>query len=499
MNHKVNRLQKKRVAVSAGGGHGLFLCCAAGETGCRLLDGVGGERSSFGIFLASGVGRLRFREAVTASLTELCLPAVRDTSRLPVEEMGRLFREEYPVKKNTKPVGGSATLLTLGGDGLRWESVGTNRLYLKRNGRLWLMNLPQSERSMGGAAFHGGEVTLPEVLKLAKKEKAAAYLSAEDPVGGYEKSVRPFTLKAGDCVLLCSFDAADALGEQALLALLGDVGADSAEAILSAAEKKLNGRVPGLSAAVIVCKKMSGASDQGSVRCAKATVFSDRGCRPNNEDSVLMTEDTWAVADGLGGHAKGEVASAMAVELVKRAAEEGIEPTGDGMRGLIGEINESIIANRKGSDMRTTLTAAFLRGGQLSYISVGDCRLYRICGGDAALMTRDDSLAEIMLRKGMITGDLRDSEYQSKLRRVLGSEDSGSAREENIGMYAAHPGEGVFICSDGFWEHIYDEEIGIDFSASATPEDWVERMLRRVVLRVNERSDNLSCAAVIFE
>jgi len=72
-------------------------------------------------------------------------------------------------------------------------------------------------------------------------------------------------------------------------------------------------------------------------------------------------------------------------------------------------------------------------------------------------------------------------------------------RDENIGEVPVYSGDGFLICSDGFWEYVYDTEILLDYAASRTAHEWIVRMLGRIVQRTGDGSDNLSAAAVMLK
>jgi len=103
--------------------------------------------------------------------------------------------------------------------------------------------------------------------------------------------------------------------------------------------------------------------------------YTDKGGRENNEDFVAITEDTFVLADGLGGHSNGEIASKLAVEYIINRADEMISIDNKGLHELISDVNQVVVANRMG-DMATTIVAAFVRNGYFNYFNVGDSRLY---------------------------------------------------------------------------------------------------------------------------
>ena len=131
--------------------------------------------------------------------------------------------------------------------------------------------------------------------------------------------------------------------------------------------------------------------------------------RSVNQDLAVETASLFAVADGMGGHAGGEVASRLAVDAL--AAAFGRQPTGAGLAEAVTEANTVVwqhsLENPELRGMGTTLTAVALvnEDGQdvLALVNVGDSRSYRFHDGELTQITTDHSLAEEMVRTGEMT------------------------------------------------------------------------------------------------
>ena len=129
---------------------------------------------------------------------------------------------------------------------------------------------------------------------------------------------------------------------------------------------------------------------------------------------------------------------------------------------------------------------------------MGDSRVYFIHDDRLHAYTNDHSVAYMKYRAGEITREQRATdEDQSRLLRSLGSEERNEPD-----VYAADvalaPGDAFFLCSDGAWEYLQDEEILIDYLKAETAADWAELMLLRIMERVDGENDNLSLVTVIL-
>ena len=152
----------------------------------------------------------------------------------------------------------------------------------------------------------------------------------------------------------------------------------------------------------------------------------DIGClRDHNEDSLVVTPPLFAVADGMGGHAAGEVASEIAVRVLSELAPE--HPDGEALGRAIEEANRAVIqAAREGrgrQGMGTTMTAAMLEGERLVIAQVGDSRAYLLHQGKLQQLTRDHSLMADMIEAGQLTPEeARTHPQRSVITRALGSD-----------------------------------------------------------------------------
>jgi len=226
---------------------------------------------------------------------------------------------------------------------------------------------------------------------------------------------------------------------------------------------------------------------------------SDLGClRGNNEDSfgLIDLEDRGSLlvlADGMGGAAAGEVASAMAVDTLRQTIVTE-EADADGLRRAMVMANQEI-HNRSGEDancagMGTTCTAALLRDGGLTVAHVGDSRAYLIVGGQVNQLTRDHTLA-VELERMTAGGGGSVNVPSSVLTRCLGVESSVDVDlvDEPVALAA---GDTLVLCSDGLSNLVSPEEIA-DSLADRGPEAACFRMIE--LARERGGPDNITVIA----
>ena len=186
----------------------------------------------------------------------------------------------------------------------------------------------------------------------------------------------------------------------------------------------------------------------------------DIGClRDHNEDSLVVTPPLFAVADGMGGHAAGEVASEIAVRVLSELAPE--HPDGEALGRAIEEANRAVIqAAREGrgrQGMGTTMTAAMLEGERLVIAQVGDSRAYLLHQGKLQQLTRDHSLMADMIEAGQLTPEeARTHPQRSVITRALGSD---AHLHPDIYEINVETGDRLLICSDGLSGMIFDDQL----------------------------------------
>lgn len=201
--------------------------------------------------------------------------------------------------------------------------------------------------------------------------------------------------------------------------------------------------------------------------------MTDRGRRrARNEDALLVRPETriYGVADGMGGHAAGNVASRIAIDVLDGAFERAPSPRiraatlARRMLGVFDDANRAILehaaAHRECAGMGTTLTAlAPLAGADQCVIAhVGDSRAYRLRSGGLVQLTRDHTWVQQQVDAGMLTSDeARHHPLSSVLSRVLGTAAVGPA--DTLVVDAA-PGDVFLLSSDGLTTMLDDDDVG---------------------------------------
>ncbi len=185
----------------------------------------------------------------------------------------------------------------------------------------------------------------------------------------------------------------------------------------------------------------------------------DIGCvREHNEDSLVVAPPLYAVADGMGGHAAGEVASEIAVRTLAANAPDHADTKALGDAVIRANYDVINAAQEKGrTGMGTTITAAVLDGPRLAIAQVGDSRAYLLHQGVMQQITRDHSLMADLLEAGEITQEeARVHPQRSVITRALGSDPGMQPDLYEINVSA---GDRLLLCSDGLTTMLEDDEI----------------------------------------
>ena len=195
------------------------------------------------------------------------------------------------------------------------------------------------------------------------------------------------------------------------------------------------------------------------------------GGRPVNEDSWRAQYEPmgcFVVADGLGGHGGGHIASAIvsdaALAGVCRYSSASPENAVALMNIAADALREKLVENLSG--MRSTLTVLLIDRDSAAWAWVGDTRLYHFSGGKAIYCTPDHTVAGKLVASGELDADeIRFNEDRSMLLRALGSHN----QTPETGEAPCKPGDAWLICSDGWWEPVLDEEWSNCLAKAALP------------------------------
>lgn len=226
--------------------------------------------------------------------------------------------------------------------------------------------------------------------------------------------------------------------------------------------------------------------------------------RPQNEDSCLAEiGDAYAlfiVADGMGGHLAGEVASQMAVLGVSERCRKYHTTMEEGMmllRRCVSETNRDIYIksqqDEKDSGMGTTITCAIIRDGVMSIAHVGDSRLYLLRKNELTQVTKDHSYVAELVRLGHITEEEAQRHPQRNvITRALGGESIVKVDTDELKVRA---GDIILICSDGLTNYVFGKRLSKLLSGRKSPDDKAKALIKEALDAGG--SDNIT--AVIIE
>ena len=201
--------------------------------------------------------------------------------------------------------------------------------------------------------------------------------------------------------------------------------------------------------------------------------------RDSNEDDLLVVDDAlYVVADGMGGHVAGEVASREAVQALRDAYTT--PGTTDDVRQAVRLANGAVL--KRGADdpsyrgMGTTVTAvAVVDDDKLAVANVGDSRTYLLRDGELVQLTEDHSFVQEAVRSGQLTRSQAESHpRRSQLTRALGV---GDDIEVDIDVLEPRTGDRLLLCSDGLWDEVGDEVIAMVLSNHADPDEAASKLV----------------------
>lgn len=246
--------------------------------------------------------------------------------------------------------------------------------------------------------------------------------------------------------------------------------------------------------------QMTGKTDTGMVR-------------DHNEDCFLIVPESGIamLADGMGGHLAGEVASAMAVDRVTHAllnafsqtraarssAEQGqsFESAAlvKAIKAANAAIHEASMSRPEQAGMGTTIVAAAFHNDTLTVAHVGDSRMYRYRAGVLSQVTEDHSMVQELLRRGLMTPEeARNSLNRNLVTRALGID---PMVEVDVREQPFENGDIYLLCSDGLNDVLLDEEIA---GILAQHQDNLEAATQQMIAEVNTRGgpDNVSIVLI---
>jgi serine/threonine protein phosphatase PrpC len=178
--------------------------------------------------------------------------------------------------------------------------------------------------------------------------------------------------------------------------------------------------------------------------------------REGNEDAYMTRHPLFAVADGMGGHQGGEVASKLALETLEKAA-DGAPDLAEVVRAANRAVFATAAKDPGLAGMGTTLTAVLVEDDRLHLAHVGDSRMYLLRDGNLGRVTKDHTVVERLVDEGRLTPeDAERHPQRSILTRALGVEEDVQVDEADVDV---RPGDRVLLCSDGLTGMVDEDDI----------------------------------------
>jgi len=236
------------------------------------------------------------------------------------------------------------------------------------------------------------------------------------------------------------------------------------------------------------------------IRCTSTSRTDPGKVRSHNEDACLERPDTglWAVADGMGGHAAGDVASRLVIERLGALGDEPrLSRFVDQVESALEEANEELrrlAASREASAIGSTVAALLVRGEHAVCAWVGDSRIYRIRGGVIEQITQDHALVADLVDRGVLTAEQAVGHPHANLvTRAV-----GAAERLLLDLEILHlePGDRFVLCSDGLDKELADDEI-LAAAGSARGGDLADTLVELALSRGSR--DNVTVVAVHVE
>lgn len=237
----------------------------------------------------------------------------------------------------------------------------------------------------------------------------------------------------------------------------------------------------------------------------KSYWISDIGCvRTHNEDSCLSLPEKqlYAVADGMGGQAAGEVASSLLVEVLREDLSSLDRIGEEELRRAVLHANERILqeaeANPQKKGMGTTATVLKILDGRALWAHVGDSRLYLYRGGHLQQVTCDHSYVESLVSQGSLTEEeARKHPQRNMLLRAVGVE---KGLEVDTGSFPLQWGDFLLLATDGLMTMVEDDAIAGALEAAWQAPERREGLVRELVqMALNAGgTDNVTVVAVVY-
>jgi PPM family protein phosphatase len=225
------------------------------------------------------------------------------------------------------------------------------------------------------------------------------------------------------------------------------------------------------------------------------TVKSDVGLlREGNEDSAYAGPHLLAIADGMGGHAAGEVASAVAISTLApldtdTTGLDMLQALADAVSAANATLNQITVSDPTTEGMGTTLTALLWSGADVALCHIGDSRAYLLREGSFQQITHDHTLVQSLVDEGRLTPEAAASHPQRSL--VMRALQSSIPADPDLIMLRAQVGDRYLLCSDGLSDVVSDETLGKTLTDLTDLDEAVERLVDLAIR--SGGPDNITC------
>ena len=226
--------------------------------------------------------------------------------------------------------------------------------------------------------------------------------------------------------------------------------------------------------------------------------YSDLGGRANNEDAYLAKKLSdgyvFVVADGLGGHDDGEMASTVAVNSLKEFM---VRNENKNISEAVSFANRAVLEQQEKlfSKMKTTIALAYVTDKKTVIAHVGDSRVYAFKNGKIVHQTIDHSASQLAVSAGEIRPEeIRHHSDRNVLLRALGA---GESVKVELTEISSVDFDALLLCSDGFWEYVLEEEMEAELCKSKAADKWLYKLRAIQLSRAPQKCDNNTAITVM--
>lgn len=232
-----------------------------------------------------------------------------------------------------------------------------------------------------------------------------------------------------------------------------------------------------------------------------------QGGREYNQDYVSTFFDTdggcFVLCDGLGGYSGSENASKIASRSIIKQFKDKPELKEKALEKYIVHAHKQIIEfkkyNPQNGSICTTVTSVLTNFDEVVVGHVGDSRIYYFSDDKILYQSVDHSLSQLAVEIGDITVDqIREHPDRNILLKVVGSKKAVEPTVIKLD-HKVKPGDRILLMTDGFWEYVHENEMIEDMKKAENPKEWIDKMEKRLLKRVDSGNDNYSAVAVFLD